>query len=150
MEKDYIYTMQDLQKILNKPRTSIIVRINKLNLKDTTEYYKKVKENGREKLYYTQKLIDKINDDYSKDKSKTNNNNTSLNKSIITMYQEQLEYLKKQIESKDLQIERLQQIIAVKEQSELTEKKIKLLEDSETKKEKIGIFKKIFGHKENI
>lgn len=153
MESIYIYTMQDLQSILNKPRTSILAMISKLNLTDTTEYYNKVKENGRDKIYYSQKLVDMLQQNsqkQSKEKAKTNNNNTSLNKSIITMYQEQIDYLKNQIESKDLQIERLQQIIAMKEQKELTETKAKLLEDTEIKKEKIGILKRIFSRKENI
>lgn len=152
MEKEniYNYTIKDLQNELGKARTTILNMINKLELEDTDKYYKKVKENGREKLYYNIKLLELLKKKEEKTSSKKAKiENTSISSSIIQPYIEQIEFLKKQIESKDKQIERLQQIIAVKEQKELEEKRIELLESKEMKQKRVGFFQRLFKSKEN-
>lgn len=151
MEKEntYNYTIKDLQNELGKARTTILNMINKLELEDTDKYYKKVKENGREKLYYNIKLLELLKEKEGKaSNKKAKEENTSI--SIVQPYIEQIEFLKKQIESKDKQIERLQQIIAVKEQKELEEKRIELLENEEIKQKRVGFFQKLFKGKNNI
>ncbi len=153
MEKEntYNYTIKDLQNELGKARTTILNMINKLELENTDKYYKKVKENGREKLYYNIKLLELLKEKEEKvNNNKTKEENTSISISIVQPYIEQIEFLKKQIESKDKQIERLQQIIAVKEQKELEEKRIELLENEEIKQKRVGFFQKLFKGKNNI
>lgn len=143
MESIYIYTMQDLQNILGKPRTSILAMINRLSLTNTEEYYSKVKENGRDKTYYSQKIVDLLKNN-NKEKVKANGNSKSLNSSsIITMYEKQIKDKDLQIEYLKERIDRLEQLLAVKEQKELAETQAKLLDNGE---EKQGFFKRLFRH----
>lgn len=156
----YKYTIKDLQTELQKARTTILNIINKLDLKESAEYYKKVKENGRDKTYYSQKLLDTLkeyinNTDNTETKGKEDvktekeaESNTSLEKSRINDLIEQIEHLKRQLENKDEQIKELHQIIAIKEQTELAEKKLKLLDNPEQKKEKLSFWQRLFKRKD--
>lgn len=145
----YKYTIKDLQTELQKARTTILNIINKLDLKESAEYYNKVKENGRDKTYYTQKLLDKlkeyINNTEKKEDIKTEmGNNTSLEKSIINDLREQIKYLNTRLEKQDEQIKELHQIIAIKEQTELAKEKLRLLDSPEQKKEKLSFWQRLF------
>lgn len=140
MNSIYIYTMSDFIKDFEKPRSTINSRIDKLNLKNDERYMQKVEENGKEKIYYTQLAYDLLrnyNEEQKKESAETcqENNERSGNIETIpyTLYKEVTDDLRAQIftlqdmiKNKDIQIQQLHEIIAVKEKTTLTEKQLLL------------------------
>ena len=154
MEKDniYIYTIKDLQDNLNKARTTIISMINKLDLTETEYYFKKVKENNRDKVYYTQKMLDllKVNNTNAKtnNANTTNkvNTNTSLDLRVIDLLEKQIQILNEQLKNKDIEIQQLHHLLALKEQSNYESNKNNLLDDTNAEdREKKGFFRRLFN-----
>lgn len=140
MNSIYIYTMSDFIKDFEKPRSTINSRIDKLNLKNDERYMQKVEENGKEKIYYTQLAYDLLrnyNEEQKKESAETSQENNERSGNIetipYTLYKEVTDDLRAQIftlqdmiKNKDIQIQQLHEIIAVKEKTTLTEKQLLL------------------------
>lgn len=136
----YIYTMSDFIKDFNKPRSTINSRIDKLNLKNDERYMQKVEENGKEKIYYTQLAYDLLrnyNEEQKKESAETKQENDEKSENIetipYTLYKEVTDDLRAQLsnmqdilKNKDIQIQQLHEIIAVKEKTTLAEKQLLL------------------------
>lgn len=150
MNNNYIYTMSDFIKDFNKPRSTINSRIDKLNLKNDNRYMKKVEENGKEKIYYTQLAYDILrnyNEEQNKENKEKSEDNKEYEKTIETIpyniylqitndLREQIKNLKEILQNKDIQIQQLHEIIAIKEKTTLTEKQL-LLDTNENKSHSI-------------
>jgi len=150
---DYTYTKQDILRDTGLKPGTFYNRIKELGIKDNIDYMKKVKENNRDKTYFNQKAYDMLLNyqESVKDTSNLSNDNIndmSSNDSSISMYlhKEIVSLLKQQLEEKDKQIERLQNIIGVKEQTTLVEKQ-KQLGTSEDNRKWWQFFKRMSNKK---
>ena len=132
MNSEYTYSKQDILKDMGLKPGTFYNRIKELGIMDNPLYMNKVQENNRDKTYFNQEAYNMIREYQDSIKSNENISNEDVNSMSdvdsvpLHLHNEIVNVLKQQLEEKDKQIATLQNIIGVKEQSNLVEKQKQL------------------------
>jgi len=152
MSSEYTYSKQDILKDMRLKPGTFYNRIKELGIMDNPLYMNKVQENNRDKTYFNQEAYNMIREYQDSIKSNENISNEDVNSMSdvdsvpLHLHNEIVNVLKQQLEEKDKQIATLQNIIGVKEQSNLVEKQ-KQLGTKEDNNKWWQFWKKKIGYK---